>query len=307
MDFGGYQDYTERVRQTDMVSYLSRIGIEPARVSGINYWYLSPFRDEKTPSFKINRSLNLWYDFGEGAGGSLIDFGIRYHQCSVADFLNAFKKDILLLPALPPPSVRKAQPQENRIRILDVQPLEKPALLSYLASRCIDAEIARMHCRQVHYELSGRPYYAIGFANDSGGYELRSPYSKISSSPKDITTIREQSPVVAVFEGFFDFLSYRSIHHNRLGQPETYLVLNSVAFFAKARPLIESHAQVHLYLDLDQTGRLLTSRALEANSDWIDKSALYQGYKDLNEYLVAQNGPGSSDSPSERLGLDLPM
>lgn len=188
MDFGSYQHYTERVRQTDMVSYLSRIGIEPARISGANYWYLSPFRDEKTPSFKINRNLNLWYDFGEGAGGNLIDFGIRYHRCSVADFLNAFKKDILLLPALAPPSTRKAQRQESKIRILDEQPLQKPALLSYLQNRCIDLDIARAHCRQVHYELSGKPYYAVGFANDAGGYELRNPYSKISSSPKDITT-----------------------------------------------------------------------------------------------------------------------
>lgn len=304
MDFGSYQHYTERVRQTDMVSYLSRIGIEPARISGANYWYLSPFRDEKTPSFKINRNLNLWYDFGEGAGGNLIDFGIRYHRCSVADFLSAFKKDIVLLPATPA-AARQAQPQESKIRILDEQPLQKPALLSYLQNRCIDLDIARAHCRQVHYELSGKPYYAVGFANDAGGYELRNPYSKISSSPKDITTISQQSPVVAVFEGFFDFLSYRSIHHNRLRQPETYLVLNSVAFFSRARPLIESHPQVHLYLDQDQTGRLLTKRALAENSHWTDKSALYQGYKDLNEYLIAQNSAGNP-SASQRLGLDLP-
>lgn len=298
-------DYAERVRQTDMVSYLSRIGIEPARTSGANYWYISPFRDEKTPSFKINRSLNLWYDFGEGAGGNLIDFGIRYHRCSVADFLNAFKKDILLLPAAAA-AARKAPPQESKIRILDEQPLQKPALLSYLQSRSIDIDLARAHCRQVHYELSGKPYYAIGFANDSGGYELRSPYSKISSSPKDITTISRQSPVVAVFEGFFDFLSYRSIHHNQHKQPETFLVLNSVAFFSRARSMIQTYPQVHLYLDLDQTGRLLTTRALAENSHWIDKSALYQGYKDLNEYLVAQNRAGNG-STSQRLGLDLPI
>lgn len=305
MDLNGYQDYAQKVRQTDMVSYLSRIGIEPARVSGVSYWYLSPFRDEKTPSFKINRSLNLWYDFGEGAGGNLIDFGIRYYQCSVGDFLNAFKKDILLLPAAPAPAASKTQPQESKIIILEVKPLQSPALLSYLARRCIDIEVARMHCSQVHYELSGRPYYAIGFANDQGGYELRSPHSKISSSPKDITTISQQSPVMAVFEGFFDYLSYRSIHHNQHLQPESYLVLNSVAFFSKARPLIESYPQVHLYLDLDQTGKLLTKRALAENSHWIDKSVLYQGYKDLNEYLVAQNTTGTP-SASQRFDLGLP-
>jgi hypothetical protein len=306
MDLNGYQDYTERVRRTDMVSYLSKMGIEPARINGVNYWYLSPFRDEKTPSFKINRSLNLWYDFGEGAGGSLIDFGIRYHRCSVADFLNAFKQEILLLPTAPAPAAGKTQPQESKIRVRQEQPLQKPALLSYLAQRCIDIDVARTHCRQVHYELSGKTYYGIGFANDSGGYELRNPYSKISTSPKDITTIRQESPVMAVFEGFFDFLSYRSIHRNAAIEPENYLILNSVAFFSKAKPLIERYRQVHLYLDLDQTGRLLTSRALAENSHWIDKSMLYQGFKDLNEYLVAQNSTGKN-SPYQRLGLDLPI
>jgi hypothetical protein len=35
-------------------------------------WYLSPFRNEATPSFKVNQSANLWYDFGEGKGGTVI-------------------------------------------------------------------------------------------------------------------------------------------------------------------------------------------------------------------------------------------
>lgn len=304
MSLPGYKDYIERVRQTDMVAYLSRIGIQPAKVLGVNYWYHSPFRNEKTPSFKVNRSLNRWYDFGEGTGGSLIDFGVRYHQCSVTDFLSAFRQDVLLLPVAPVPDAVNTRPQESKIRILQEKPLQNPVLLSYLARRCIDIDLARMYCSQVHYELSGKPYYAIGFANDSGGYELRSPYSKISTSPKDITTIRQKSPVMAVFEGFFDFLSYRSIHHSQNMHAENYLILNSVAFFSRARPLLENHPEVHLYLDLDQTGRLLTSRALAENRHWTDKSMLYQGFKDLNEYLIAANSQ-RKDGPSHNLGPDL--
>lgn len=301
MDFAGSQDYIEKVRQTDMVSYLSKIGFEPSKVTGANYWYLSPLRSERTPSFKVNRSLNRWYDFGEGAGGNLIDFGVRYHQCSVADFLRAFRGDILLLPAAAA-AVSQSPPQQTKIRILEEKPLEKPALFSYLAQRCIDFDIAREHCRQVHYQISDKTYYAIGFPNDSGGYELRNPYSKLSTSPKDITTIGHQSDVLAVFEGFFDFLSYRSLNRNLPVKPENYLVLNSAAFFLKAKPLIESHRQVHLYLDLDQTGRTLTSRALAESGHLSDKSALYQGFKDFNEYLVATNNKGKNNTS---LGLDL--
>lgn len=286
-----------------MVGYLSRLGIEPARIAGVNYWYQSPFRDEKTPSFKVNRHLNRWYDFGEGAGGNLIDFGIRYHQCSVGDFLSAFRQDILMLSAAAP-SAARAQPEQNKIRILQENPLSKPALLSYLTQRCIDIELAREHCRQIDYELSGKTYYAIGFANDSGGYELRNAYSKISTSPKDITTLGRAGNVLAVFEGFFDFLSYRSMHPNAGIESENYMVLNSVAFFSKARPVFESHRQVHLYLDLDQTGKSLTSRALAENDHLTDKSMLYHGFKDLNEYLIATNNQARK-SLSKTPGLDL--
>lgn len=302
MDNSVFQDYMQRVRQTDMVTYLSRLGIEPARISGTNYWYHSPFRNEKTPSFKVNRGLNRWFDFGEGAGGNLIDFGIRYHQCSVGDFLSAFREDILLLPAAP--AAERVRPEQNKIRILQESQLQKPALLSYLAQRCIDIEIAKQHCRQIDYELSGKTYYAIGFANDSGGYELRNAYSKISTSPKDITTLGHTGGVLAVFEGFFDFLSYRSMHRNASIETENYLVLNSVAFFPRARGAIEAHRRVDLYLDLDQTGKNLTSRALAENGHLTDKSGLYQGFKDLNEFLVAAHNQAQK-SRFRAPGLDL--
>lgn len=70
-----------------MVQYLSELGYEPIKIRGFNYWYLSPLRDEKTPSFKVNRKLNRWYDFGYAKGGNIIDFGILYFNCSVSDFL----------------------------------------------------------------------------------------------------------------------------------------------------------------------------------------------------------------------------
>src|SRR5450631_605605 len=74
-------------KDKDIVDYLSKIGHLPVKVQEPSYWYRSPFRDEKTPSFKVNRRLNRWYDFGDGKGGNLVDFGVGYHRCSVSDFL----------------------------------------------------------------------------------------------------------------------------------------------------------------------------------------------------------------------------
>jgi hypothetical protein len=50
----------EQVNQMDLVDYLNSLGYQPQKIRGSDYWYLSPFRDEKEPSFKINRNKNVW-------------------------------------------------------------------------------------------------------------------------------------------------------------------------------------------------------------------------------------------------------
>ena len=60
----------DEARQIDMVEYLSKLGHSPSKIKNFDYWYLSPLREEKTPSFKVNRKLNCWYDHGIGKGGS---------------------------------------------------------------------------------------------------------------------------------------------------------------------------------------------------------------------------------------------
>jgi len=77
----------EQAKEIDIVDYLSSIGFNPTKIKNPDHWYLSPLRDEKTASFKVNRKLNCWFDHGLGQGGNLVDFGILYYNCSVKDFL----------------------------------------------------------------------------------------------------------------------------------------------------------------------------------------------------------------------------
>ena len=56
------------------VEILRKIGLQPAKPGRKDYWYYSSFRTEKTPSFHVNLSRNVWYDFGEGRGGDSIAF-----------------------------------------------------------------------------------------------------------------------------------------------------------------------------------------------------------------------------------------
>jgi hypothetical protein len=91
MKFRNNLPSVEEVKNTDIVDYLSILvlNLQKFRATIIGISHLSA--DEKTASFKVNRSMNRWYDFGDGKGGNLVDFGILFHKCSVADFLKKNK------------------------------------------------------------------------------------------------------------------------------------------------------------------------------------------------------------------------
>jgi DNA primase len=79
-------------RQIDLVDFLNQVGHLPKKIKGNDYWYLSPFREEKNPSFKVNRKFNVWYDHGLGKGGNLVDFGILYYRIPVNELLEKLEQ-----------------------------------------------------------------------------------------------------------------------------------------------------------------------------------------------------------------------
>ena len=83
----------KQANQIDLVDYLAGLGHRPNKNNGNDYWYLSPLRKEETASFKVNRKLNLWYDHGIGKGGTLVDFGAIYFNCTVKDLLLRLKNN----------------------------------------------------------------------------------------------------------------------------------------------------------------------------------------------------------------------
>src|SRR6476469_6025931 len=82
-----HNSFLATVKQIDLVDYLSSLGYQLQKIRNNDYWYLSPLREEKTASFKVNRKLNAWYDHGIGKGGNMVDFGILYHHCSITELL----------------------------------------------------------------------------------------------------------------------------------------------------------------------------------------------------------------------------
>lgn len=294
----------EAKKEVLIEDYLAFLGHLPdsKKSNSRNLFYKSPLpgRNEKTASFKVDRRQNLWFDHGAGVGGSINDLIMMYHSCPLpealkraTDFLSFHRPT---LSAIEQPATGMGQPggsntaklsgEEEKIRVISADPIHSPALLHYLDNRKIPLELAQLHCREVRYELYGKQYYAIGFANDAGGYELRNPYFKASSSPKGPTFIDNGERLVAVFEGFFNFLSFLTLHSYQPQAPGNFLVLNSLSLFEKSCPVMEKHGTIHLYLDRDAAGMKRIQQALKSGPQYVDRSTLYQEFKDLNQWLI---------------------
>lgn len=281
----------EQANQMDLVDYLFSFGYSPAKISGNSYWYHSPFRKENTPSFKIDRAKNVWYDHGENKGGRLVDFVKQFFNCNTSEALAKIEtKQLNTASSFRNPKKQTAitdLAEDNTIRILLVKDnITDLQLRRYLKQRNIPLSIAETFCKQISYQSGKYQYMAIGFKNNAGGYELRSANFKGSSSPKYVTYFNNKANSISVFEGFFDFLTWQSIYKNQQSSSSNFLILNSLSFFNRSLLLMEKHAHIHLYLDQDKRGRECTKLLQRRNRNVTDESKLYKGYKDLNEWVM---------------------
>jgi hypothetical protein len=207
-------------RRIDLVDYLLALGYTQEKVKGNEYWYRSPLRVENNASFKVDKSRNIWYDHGLGRGGTLIDFGLLFHRCSLAALLKILNgAGNQSFPSHPPILLVQKQLThgEKKLKVMRTEPVENRLLEGYILGRGISLKVARKYLEQIIYTNSGKEFLALGFKNNAGGYELRNERFKGSSSPKDSTLIQQgkNCDTLAVFEGMFSFLSYLELKENR--------------------------------------------------------------------------------------------
>lgn len=298
----------EEAKKIDIVGYLSSLGYQPQKIRGNDYWYLSPFRTEKEPSFKVNRKFNVWYDHGIGKGGNLVDFGVLFFGVPVSEVLDKLgQNSVSFHQQIGDISQSEKAGEKEKITVIDARPgISFLPLKDYLQKRRIAIRIADAFCREVDFKLYDKKHTAIGFQNIAGGYELRNEYFKGSSSPKDITLLTS-NPLkeIVIFEGFFNFLSWQAINQKNILLPKlqpNFLVLNSLSFFEKAKEMMNKYSSIHLYLDRDNSGMKITKEALSISQKYIDESYKYKNHKDLNEYLVKEF---KIETPTQRIGKRL--
>ena len=257
-----------------------------------DFFIHSPFRAEKTPSFKINPALNTWFDFGLGEGGTILDLIMKLENKDTKEAVKRLKElagDTTTTNSnhffsFPQPYNLKDN-QSNKIIDYEIKPLSNKILLNYLKSRKIDYRASQGYLKEIYYKVGDKTYFGLAFKNNSGGYEIRNKYFKGCVGVKDITTIagQKKKDEVVVFEGFMDFLSYLTIKTNT---NKDFIILNSVALTDKAIEVIKKYNDISLALDNDQAGDIATQKILKHLPGAIDVRGYYKNYKDLNEFIM---------------------
>ena len=285
-----------RIKRYSIVEYLERKGVKPVRRTAAYALYCSPLREETHPSFKVDTEKNLWIDYGEGRGGSIIDLCMRMEGCTLSEAIRllgqnapvngtySFLNDFVPNNSQPVMAVNGAR------RLIEISDTLPPHFQEYLTKvRCINLEKAMPFLKCISYEVRGRRYQAIGFTNLSSGYELRDDMTfKGTIAPKDITPIfTDRAEPVCIFEGFMDFLSFLSMKEEITNH---CLVMNSVSNVARTIRYLNDRHLTHIrsFLDNDEAGRRTVQDFIKAGFHVEDMNIHYKDFKDLNDFHVSR-------------------
>ena len=284
------------IKRYPIVEYLERKGIKPVRRTPAYALYRSPLRAETHPSFKVDTEKNLWIDYAEGRGGSIIDLCMRLEECTLSEAIRRLGQNASdngtysSLNYFVPNNSQPVMAANGARRLIEISETLPPHLQEYLTKvRCINLENAKPFLKCISYEVKGRCYQTIGFSNPSGGYELRDSGSfKGTIAPKDITPIfADRAEPVCIFEGFMDFLSFLSMKEEIISH---CLVMNSVSNVARAiRYLNDRHlTHIRAFLDNDDAGRRAVQDFIKTGFHVEDMNIHYKDFKDLNDFHVSR-------------------
>jgi len=312
---------SDQAKTISISSYLEQVeGIKPknSRLGGKELWYNSPIRQgDKTPSFKVDTILNLWFDHGLSKGGKIIDLVCEIRNVSVREALAILENSGLHYDNYTPsytsnknrplfkkntaskknnPAIEKEKsPSTNSHILLAEKELTHLSLIEYIKERAIDLEIAKSHLKEIHFKQADKlaQYFALGWKNGNG-YDARNKYFKgYIGMGKNISVINPKSGnELIVFEGFIDYLSYLTYLQNEKSINEvkaTVVVLNSTALKKNLTELVQQYqfSKAYFFLDNDISGTETLDYFTEALTDikLVDMSHLYSGHKDFNEWL----------------------
>lgn len=289
------QNLKELREQGSMVALLAGLGYQPARQSGREKMYCSMLRDnDKVPSFAVNDELGVWFDHGTRKGGNMIDFGLAYWP-----HLN-FPQVVEKLMEVTSGGPRESRPMRPRKQtrlpnyvIYETKDIgTHPAITEYLKSRGIFYE-AKAQLSEVYYYVEDqkgerKDYYAAGWKNENGAWEVRNKYFKGCLGHKGISLLPGHAKSLAVFEGFLNYLSWKK---ENPAADHSVMVLNSLSLLRPGIERAKAFSSIDIYFDRDAAGFSAAREFIRELPYTCDRSVAYAGYNDYNDKIRSSGLP----------------
>ncbi len=288
------KSYINSLKQLPIVSYLQTIGKEPHSTIQHQLVYFSPLTEEKTPSFFVEPKKNVFHDFASGQKGDIIRLIRLIEQIPFSDAVSrleslksgntgfSFSFSGVRL------SGKDSLTKESKIQIVSVKPVTHSALIRYIQQRGISIELANIYLKEVHFINQDKAYFALGFANNGGGYELRNPLDYKGKTANGITVFDKQTDTVNLFEGFFDFLSALQ-YYNTTSFKNTSIVLNTTNNITLSYAYFNANTIINSFLDNDKGGQNAVNQLINKQYQVINQSEIiYPNSKDFNDYLLGK-------------------
>jgi hypothetical protein len=279
-----------QAKKVPILFIANKLGLEFEKSLGTKYFFKSPQAAQKTGSLRCDIEKNLFIDYLNNRGGATIEL-VMY--CLNCDFVTALKliesidttQNIVNLPIYKPYS--QLSTSNLSIEILKVKELSNKALIDYLIGRNINTDLVKNSVYEVYYETQNKKYFAVGFKNILGCFELRNKYFKGSSS-KAISFIDNHSENLLVFEGFIDYLSYLTYNNSNAANFDI-IVLNGVGQLHSIAPYLCKYNAIGAYLDNDIAGLSCYNELKEYCTNEMIKctnlSVKFAPCKDFNDFL----------------------
>ncbi|KAA8476861.1 hypothetical protein BDE36_1284 [Arcticibacter tournemirensis] len=233
---------------------LSRLGYQPAKSSGDEQLYLNVLRNAETsPTFAINTQLGVWFDRLTKKSGDLVDFGLAYWPGLSSDqVLEKISQLCACSQGAPAGDTSHRAGRKRRAikipyyHIAETRPLGcNPEITAYLQSQGI-WEISIGQLKEVYYYVVDekqrrKDFFAAGWQNENGGWEVRSRNFAGCLGRKGMTFIPGDENRLALFR---DYISYLSWKYANRASTDSILVMNAPEFLPAAKSRAAKFAEV---------------------------------------------------------------
>lgn len=156
------EEVVEEVRmKNDIVDVIS--GYVKLQKKGSNYFGLCPFHNEKSPSFSVSPSKQMYYCFGCGAGGNVITFVMEYENYSFMEALQMLADRAGV--ALPKQEYSKEAKEAADLRTALLEINRMSANYYYFQLTNPQGEVGYRYLRDRQLADDTIRHFGLGFAN----------------------------------------------------------------------------------------------------------------------------------------------